>query len=183
MIWVFIIMFSYGLFEWAWVVQKRWMYLYKISHIKYHIYITIHIYIYIYKYQITILDIDVTVRSFCWSVFDHLQTPHWMKPPDLVDHQGTFVHFRAILDAAIVFAMLTLGFSKVSDEISESAMYDWYIHVYPMYDWYIFHLQLAIAGIFHMSTYGYPVRNWQKSIAPEAIVQLWKSSRNHMGRQ
>jgi hypothetical protein len=31
-----------------------------------------------------------------------------MKPPDLVD-QGTFVHFRAILDAAIVFAMLTLG--------------------------------------------------------------------------
>ena len=71
-----------------------------------YIYITIHIYI--YKYHITILDIDVTVRSFCWSSFDHLQTPHWMKPPDLVD-QGTFVHFRAILDAAIVFAMLTLG--------------------------------------------------------------------------
>ena len=157
----------FGLFEWAWVVQKR-----------------------IY---FTILGIDVTVLSFCW-LLDHLYPPghhskvirwlsHWMKPPDLVDHQGTFVHFRAILDAAIVFAMLTLGFSKVSDEISESAMYDWYIHVYPMYDWYIFHLQLAIAGIFHMSTYGYPVRNWQKSIAPEAIVQLWKSSRNHMGRQ
>lgn len=140
----------------------------------------------------TILDIDVTVLSFCWSAFDHLQTPlsghhskvipwllfHWMKPADLVDHQGTFVHFRAILDAAIVFAMLTLGkiqgqwwnFWKCKEMTGISMYIPWLVY------------SPSIAGIFHMSTYGYPARNWQKSIAPEAIVQVWKSSRNHMGR-
>ena len=179
MIWVFIIMFSYGLFEWAWVVQKRWMYLYQISHIKYHIYILLYTYIYI---QIS----NHYFGHWCYcSIFLLVGIRPSPDPPlDEATRSGRSPRdFRPLQSNPWCRHCLCNAYLR----LFQGQWWNfWKCHVWLVYPC-ISHVWLvyipSIAGRFHMSTYGYPARNWQKSIAPEAIVQLWKSSRNHMGRQ
>ena len=108
----------------------------------------------------TILDIDVTVRSFCWSAFDHLYPPQVtirksfggrMKPPDRSPRDFRPLQSNPWCRHCLCNAYLRL-FQGQWWNFWKCQGNDWYIHVYPMtgiysiYSWHISYVNVWLAS-------------------------------------